>query len=75
MITALAFLAWCVLFVLAWPIALAALILYPIVWLLLLPFRLAGLAVEVVFATLRAVLLFPARLLSGRPEARTGRAV
>ncbi len=58
------FLLWCLLFVLCWPVALAALILYPIVWLLLLPFRVVGIAVHGVFALLTAVILFPARLLS-----------
>ncbi len=59
------FLLWLVLFVLCWPLALAALVLYPLVWLLLLPFRLLGIAVEGVFALLRAVLMLPARLLDG----------
>ena len=59
-----AFLLWCLLFVLCWPLALLALILYPIVWLLLIPFRLLGIAVEGVLALVKAVVLFPARLLS-----------
>ncbi len=59
------FLLWLLLLVLCWPVALAALLLYPLVWLLLLPLRLVGVAVEGVFALLRAVLLFPARLLGG----------
>ena len=63
----LAFLAWLVLFVLCWPLALLALVLYPIVWLVLLPFRLLGIAVEGVFAFLKAVLFLPARLLGQRP--------
>lgn len=58
------FLLWCLLFVLCWPVALLALILYPIVWLLLLPFRLVGIAVHGVLALVAAVILFPARLLS-----------
>lgn len=58
------FLLWCLLFVLCWPAALAALILYPIVWLLLLPFRIVGIAVHGVLALITAVILFPARLLS-----------
>ncbi len=58
------FLLWCLLFVLCWPVALAALILYPIVWLLLLPFRIVGIAVHGVLALLWAVVMFPARLLS-----------
>jgi len=60
----LAFLLWCLLFVLCWPLALLALILYPIVWLLLLPFRIVGIAVHGVLALVRAAVLFPARLLS-----------
>jgi hypothetical protein len=58
------FLLWCLLFVLCWPLALLALILYPIVWLLVLPFRLVGIAVHGVLALVTAVILFPARLLS-----------
>ena len=57
------FLLWLVLFVLCWPLALAALVLYPLVWLLLLPFKLLGIAVEGVFNLLRAVVTLPARLL------------
>jgi hypothetical protein len=60
------FLLWCLLFVISWPIAIVALILYPIVWLLLLPFRLVGIAVGGVFELLRAILLLPARLLTPR---------
>ena len=60
------FLVWLVLFVLCWPLALAALVLYSIVWLLLLPFRLVGIAVGGVFELLRAVVLLPARLLGAR---------
>jgi len=59
----LKFLLWLVLFVLCWPLALAAFVLYPFVWLLLLPFRLVGIAVGGVFAFLRAVLFLPARVL------------
>ena len=57
------FLLWCLLFVISWPIAILALILYPIVWLLLLPFRLVGIVVGGVFELLRAILTLPARLL------------
>jgi len=60
------FLLWLVLFVLCWPLALLALLLYPIVWLFLLPFRLVGIAVDGVFSLLRAVLTLPARLLGAR---------
>lgn len=62
------FLLWCILFVLCWPLALLALILYPLVWLLLLPFRLVGIAVTGVFELLRALILLPGRLLGGRPR-------
>lgn len=61
----LTFLLWLLLFVVCWPLALLALLLYPIVWLLLLPFRLLGIAVEGVFAFLRALLMLPARVLRG----------
>jgi hypothetical protein len=60
------FLLWCLLFVISWPIAIAALILYPIVWLLLLPFRIVGIAVGGVFELLWAILTLPARLLRPR---------
>ena len=60
------FLLWLVLFVLCWPLALLAVVLYPIVWLFLLPFRLVGIAVDGVFSLLRAVLTLPARLLGAR---------
>ena len=59
------FLLWLILLVLCWPLALLALVLYPIVWVLLLPFRLLGIAVESVFALLKAILLLPARVLRG----------
>ena len=55
-----------ILFVLCWPLALLALVLWPVVWLLSLPFRLLGIAVEGVFGLLRALLFLPARVLSGR---------
>jgi hypothetical protein len=60
-----AFLLWLLLLVVCWPLALLALLLYPLVWLLLLPFRILGLAVDGVLGLLRAVLFFPARLLGG----------
>jgi hypothetical protein len=62
----IAFLLWLLLLVVCWPLALLALILYPIVWLLMLPLRLVGLAVEGVFELLRAIILLPARVLGGR---------
>jgi hypothetical protein len=61
------FLLWLLLFILCWPLALLALLLWPLVWLLALPFRLVGIAVEGVFALLRAIILLPARLLGERP--------
>ena len=57
------FLMWCILFVLCWPLALLALILYPFVWLLLLPFKLVGIAVGGVMELLHALLMLPARVL------------
>jgi hypothetical protein len=59
------FLLWCILLVLCWPLALLALLLYPFVWLLLLPFRILGIAVGGVLALLAAIIMFPARLLRG----------
>ncbi len=59
------FLLWCILFVLCWPLALLALVLYPVVWLLLLPFRLVGIAVNSVLELIWAVLTLPARVLRG----------
>jgi hypothetical protein len=59
---------WLILLVLCWPLALLALILWPLVWLISLPFRLIGITFEAVFALLRAVLLLPARVLSGEPK-------
>jgi hypothetical protein len=61
-------LLWLILLVLCWPLALVALVLWPVVWLLLLPFRLLGIAVDGVFALLRALLFLPARVISGRPS-------
>jgi hypothetical protein len=61
------FLLWCVVLFLCWPLALAALVLYPIAWLLLLPFRIVGVAVDGVLAVLKAVLTLPARVLGYRP--------
>lgn len=60
----LTFLLWCLLFVMCWPLALLALVLYPIVWLLLLPFRIIGIAVHGVLELVWAVVTLPARLLS-----------
>ena len=57
------FLLWCVLFILCWPLALFALVLYPIVWIILLPFRLLGIAVHGALELVTAVIMLPARLL------------
>jgi hypothetical protein len=62
----LTFVGWCLLLVLCWPLALLALVLWPLVWLISLPFRLLGIAFDAVFAFLRAVLLLPARVLGYR---------
>jgi len=59
------FLLWLILLVICWPLALLALLLYPVVWLLLLPFRLLGITVSAVFDLLKAVITLPARLLKG----------
>ena len=58
------FLLWCILFVLCWPLALLALVLYPLVWILLIPFWLMGIAVDGVFGLLRGILMLPAKLLT-----------
>ncbi|WP_329742301.1 hypothetical protein [Dyella sp. A6] len=62
-----AFLLWMLLLLFCWPLALLALVLYPIVWLVCLPLRLVGITVGAVFAFLGAVLMLPARVLRGRP--------
>ncbi len=59
------FLLWCILLVLCWPLALLALIAYPFVWLVLLPFRLLGIAVGGALELVRAIIFLPARILSG----------
>jgi hypothetical protein len=59
------FLLWLILLVLCWPLALLALLLYPIVWLLLLPFRLLGITVNAAFDLLKAIITLPARVLRG----------
>jgi hypothetical protein len=59
------FLLWCILLLVCWPLALLALILYPLVWLLLLPFRILGIAVEGVLELVRGIIFLPARILRG----------
>ena len=60
------FVVWCILFVLCWPVALLALFLFPLVWLLSLPLRLIGITIGAIFALVRALLFLPARLLGWR---------
>jgi hypothetical protein len=62
----LSILLWILLLIVCWPLALILLILYPLIWVLLLPFRIVGIAVEGVFELIRAIFLFPARVLGGR---------
>lgn len=64
--TLLVIVCWCVLFVLAWPLAILALVLWPVLWLLSLPFRALGIALEAAFALVRTILFLPARLLGYR---------
>jgi hypothetical protein len=65
------FIGWCILFVLCWPLAVLALILFPLVWLISLPLRLIGITLGAVFSLIRALLFLPARLLGGgRPHKR-----
>ena len=63
------FLLWCILLVLCWPVALLALVLYPLVWLILVPFRLVVIAVDGVLELVRALILLPARILRGPSHA------
>jgi hypothetical protein len=61
----LTFLLWCLLFILCWPLALLAVVLYPMVWLISLPFRIVGIAVGGVFELLKAIIFLPVRVLRG----------
>lgn len=63
------FLLWCLLFFLCWPLALLALVLYPLIWLLMLPFRIVGIAVDGVLELVKAIIFLPARVLRGRSHA------
>ena len=63
------FLLWCILFVLCWPVALAAVILYPLIWLVLLPFRMVGIAVGGVLNLFKALIFLPGRILGGSSRA------
>jgi len=60
-----AFLLWLILFVLCWPLAILAILLYPLIWLILLPFRILGVAVEGVLALIKAIIMLPVRILKG----------
>ena len=62
------FILWCILLVLCWPIALLALILYPVVWLLTLPFRLIGMTADALLQFLKSLLMLPSRILGSKPE-------
>ncbi len=64
------FLLWCILLVLCWPLALLALVLYPLVWIVLLPFRIVGIAVTGVLELLWAIVTLPSRVLRGPTRAR-----
>jgi hypothetical protein len=66
----LTFVLWCILFVLCWPLALLALVLYPLVWLILLPFRIVGIAVGGVLDLIWAIVTLPVRLLGAHPRPR-----
>jgi len=57
------FIAWIFLFILCWPLAILALVLYPVVWLIMLPFRLLGIAVEGVFSLIKSIIMLPARVM------------
>lgn len=63
------FLLWCILLVMCWPLALVAVVLYPLVWLVLLPFRIVGIAVGGVLELVKAIIFLPARVLRGRVRA------
>lgn len=65
--TVIKFLLWLILLCISWPLALIALVAYPVVWILLLPFRLVGIAVDGVFQLVKALILLPARVLGGHP--------
>jgi len=63
----LKFLLWLILFILCWPLAFLALVLYPVVWILMLPFRLLGVVTTGVFAFIKAIIMLPARILGEKP--------
>ena len=63
------FLLWCLLLVFCWPLALVALVLYPLIWLILLPFRIVGITVDGVLELVKAIIFLPARVLGSRSRA------
>ncbi len=67
-----AFLLWCILFVLSWPLAMLVLVLWPLVWLISLPFKLLGFAIGGVFTLMKSILLLPARIFGWRPSHQSG---
>jgi len=67
--TLIAFVGWCILLVLSWPLALLVLVLFPFVWLATLPFRLVGMTFEALFALVRTILFLPARVFGWRRTA------
>jgi hypothetical protein len=67
------FLLWLILLILCWPLALLALVLYPLVWLLLLPFRIIGITVEAVLGLIKGIIMLPARILQGPGRTRSRR--
>jgi hypothetical protein len=62
----ISFLLWIILFVLCWPLALLGLVLYPLFWILSIPFRILGIAVDGVFGLIKGIIMLPARILQGR---------
>jgi hypothetical protein len=71
--TLILFIGWCILFVLCWPLAILALVLLPIVWLLSLPLRLVGITLNAVFTLIRTILFLPSRLLGWKKSQAAGR--
>lgn len=63
------FLLWCILLVVCWPLAILAIVLYPFVWLVLLPFRLLGIAVDGILGLLRSIVMLPGRIVGGPAQA------
>jgi hypothetical protein len=64
--TFIAFLLWCILLVLCWPLALVMIVIFPLLWLILLPFKLLGLSLDILFSLVKAMLLFPFKAVGAR---------